>query len=201
MAEAVKREVLRKNVRTREAFDALAAGAVRELFARGTETRDLVIRILDIHGKIRKGLPKSSGSASSFGGLRREAAEGGGSASIKAELDRLVPADFLERLPMDALRQLPRRLEALRIRAERAKYDPEKDRKKEEQVEPYALAVERVVKRFDKDTSPEKKAAVEELRGMIEEFRVSLFAPEVKTAFPISGKRLALKIKDIEAMS
>ena len=55
-------------------------------------------------------------------------------------------------------------------------------------------------RRFDRDTSPEKKAAVEELRGMIEEFRVSLFAPEVKTAFPISAKRLALKIKEIEGM-
>jgi len=95
-------------------------------------------------------------------------------------------------------RQLPRRLDALKIRAERAKYDPEKDRKKVEQVEPYAL--ERIVKRFDRDTSPEKKAAVEELRGMIEEFRMSLFAPEVKTAFPIFAKRLALKIKEIEAM-
>jgi ATP-dependent helicase HrpA len=88
----------------------------------------------------------------------------------------------------------------LKIRAERAKYDPEKDRKKEEQVEPYALALGRIVKRFDRDTSPEKKAAVEGLRDMIEEFRVSLFAPEVKTAFPISAKRLTLKIKEIEAM-
>jgi hypothetical protein len=34
---------------------------------------------------------------------------------------------------------------------------------------------------------------------MVEEFKVSLFAPELKTAFPISPKRLALKIKEIEA--
>jgi hypothetical protein len=35
---------------------------------------------------------------------------------------------------------------------------------------------------------------------MIEEFRISLFAPEVKTAFPVSPKRLAIKVKEIEAM-
>jgi ATP-dependent helicase HrpA len=34
---------------------------------------------------------------------------------------------------------------------------------------------------------------------MIEEFKVSLFAPEIKTAFPVSAKRLAAKIKEIEA--
>ena len=200
MAEALKREVFRKNVRTKEGFDALAAGAVRDLFAKGTELKDLVVRILGACGKVRSGLPKGPTSTSSFSGLGRASATGGVSESIKAELDRLVPANFLETRTMDGLRQLPRRLEALRIRAERAKYDPEKDRKKEEQVEPYALALERIVKRFDRDTSPEKKTAVEELRGMIEEFRVSLFAPEVKTVFPISPKRLALKIKEIEAM-
>ncbi len=200
MAEALKREVFRKNVRTREEFDALAAGAVRDLFAKGTELKDLVVRILGAYGKVRGALPKKAAPAASFSGLGRASAEGGLSGSIKAELERLVPADFLETRTMDALRQLPRRLEALKIRAERAKYDPEKDRKKEEQVEPYTLALGRIVKRFDRDTSPEKKAAVEELRGMIEEFRVSLFAPEVKTAYPISAKRLTLKIKDIEAM-
>lgn len=198
MAEALKREVFRKNVRTKEDFDALAAGAVRDLFAKGTELKDLVVRILAAYGKVRGGLPKSPAAAASFSSLGRASAAGGVSDPIRAELDRLVPADFIETRTMDMLRQLPRRLEALKIRAERAKYDPDKDRKKEEQVEPYALALERIIKRFDQDTSPEKKAAVEELRGMIEEFRVSLFAPEVKTAFPISAKRLAVKIKKIE---
>jgi ATP-dependent helicase HrpA len=200
MAEALKREVLRKNVRSKEEFDALAAGAVRDLFAKGTELKDLVVRILGAYGKVRVALPRRTALTSSLSGLGRTSAEGGLSGSIKAELERLVPADFLGTRTMDALRQTPRRLEALKIRAERAKYDPEKDRKKEEQVEPYALALGRIVKRFDRDTSPEKKAAVEGLRDMIEEFRVSLFAPEVKTAFPISAKRLTLKIKEIEAM-
>ena len=200
VAEALKREVFRKNVRTKEDFDALAASAVRDLFAKGTELMDLVVRILEASRKIQSVLSKAPTSTPSFAGLGRASTTGGASGSIKAELDRLVPPDFLETRTMDGLRHLPRRLEALRIRAERAKYDPEKDRKKEEQVEPYALALERIIKRFDKETSPEKKAAVEELRGMIEEFRISLFAPEVKTAFPISPKRLALKIKEIEAM-
>ncbi len=200
MAEALRREVLRKNVRTGEEFDALAAGVVRELFAKGTELKDLVVRILDVHKKIRQSLPKAPPVTSPFAALGRISDSKGGPELIRDELARLVPVNFLEAYSMDILRQLPRRLEALRIRAERARFDPEKDRKKEEQIRPFADAMERIVRKFDKETSPEKKAGVEELRGMIEEFRVSLFAPEVKTAFPISQKRLAVKIKEIETL-
>jgi len=34
---------------------------------------------------------------------------------------------------------------------------------------------------------------------MVEEFKVSLFAPELKTAYPVSDKRLAEKIREIES--
>jgi ATP-dependent helicase HrpA len=39
---------------------------------------------------------------------------------------------------------------------------------------------------------------IEEFRWMIEEFKVSLFAPEVGTAFPISTKRLDKHKQEIE---
>jgi ATP-dependent helicase HrpA len=47
----------------------------------------------------------------------------------------------------------------------------------------------------------EKRAAVEELRWMIEEFKLALFSPEIKTAFPISAVRLARKIAEIDAIT
>jgi ATP-dependent helicase HrpA len=46
----------------------------------------------------------------------------------------------------------------------------------------------------------EKKAAVENFRWMVEEFRVSLFAQELKTRFPISRKKLEDAKKEIERM-
>jgi ATP-dependent helicase HrpA len=49
--------------------------------------------------------------------------------------------------------------------------------------------------------SAEKRAAVDELRWMIEEFRLALFAPEIKTAFPISAVRLARKIAEIDVLA
>ena len=40
---------------------------------------------------------------------------------------------------------------------------------------------------------------LDELRWLIEEWRVSLFAQELKTAEPVSAKRLARALESIEA--
>ncbi|MBU1399010.1 MAG: DUF3418 domain-containing protein, partial [Proteobacteria bacterium] len=48
--------------------------------------------------------------------------------------------------------------------------------------------------------SDEKKKAVEEYFWLIEEYRVSLFAQELKTPVPVSAKRLEKKFKEIERM-
>jgi ATP-dependent helicase HrpA len=46
--------------------------------------------------------------------------------------------------------------------------------------------------------SKEKLILIEEYRWMIEEYKVSLFAQELKTAFPVSRKRLEKKRQEIE---
>ncbi len=131
---------------------------------------------------------------------------------IARDLDRLLPADFLEAYALDRIARIPRQLEALKIRLGRARIDPEKDKAKSAQAEPYEFALERFEAELAEGggaparnremsiVSPklEKQRAVEELRRMVEEFKISLFAPEIKTAFPISAVRLARKVKEIE---
>jgi ATP-dependent helicase HrpA len=48
--------------------------------------------------------------------------------------------------------------------------------------------------------SPEKREAMDAYRWMVEEFKISLFAQELKTQFPISKKRLEEKKVEIERM-
>ena len=48
--------------------------------------------------------------------------------------------------------------------------------------------------------SGEKRLALEEFVWMIEEYKVSLFAQELKTAIPISRKRIEARIGEIERM-
>jgi len=114
----------------------------------------------------------------------------------RLELDRLVPANFLDLHPLETLKELPRYVSSLWVRVQRGKNDAEKDRKKAEEVQPFAQALAKLEKETAK-AAPDFRRAVEELRGMLEEFRVAVFAPELKTAYPVSAKRLAAKIKEI----
>ncbi len=46
----------------------------------------------------------------------------------------------------------------------------------------------------------EKRKAIEDLVWMIEEYKVSLFAQELKTPFPVSRKKLGDKLKYVKSL-
>jgi ATP-dependent helicase HrpA len=46
----------------------------------------------------------------------------------------------------------------------------------------------------------EKRKTLEDFRWLIEEYKVSLFAQELKTPYPVSKKRIAEKMREIERM-
>jgi ATP-dependent helicase HrpA len=118
---------------------------------------------------------------------------------ITAEIETLVPPDFLSRVSDLAMRLLPRYLKALKIRAERAYASPEKDRAKEAQIEVYRLELDEVRKRVLSRPTQEGLEFIEDVAQMVEELRISLFAPEIKTLFPISGKRIEKKLQGLRA--
>jgi len=113
---------------------------------------------------------------------------------IEQDINRLVPPDFLDHTPTVGLPHLIRYIRAVGIRAERAAADTAKDRRKAEQVAPFANALARLEKRTDIDMQ-----ALDAYRRMVEEYRVSVFAQELGTSEPVSEKRLFLLLKQCEA--
>jgi ATP-dependent helicase HrpA len=112
-----------------------------------------------------------------------------------AELNQLLPANFLETISYSRLPELPRYLKALSIRMERATLNPVKDQERARQLAPYTEALQKFT--TTSPTSLEARQSLEEFRWMVEEYKVSLFAQELGTAFPISGKRLEEQLKRI----
>jgi len=104
------------------------------------------------------------------------------------ELAALLPANFLETIPFGRLSHLPRYLKALLIRIERAKLNPAKDQERARLMAPYLETLRKFT--ANPPSSAEACRQVEVLRWMVEEYRVSVFAQELGTAFPISPKRL-----------
>ncbi len=114
---------------------------------------------------------------------------------LKNEVSKLLPPDFLLHYDTDRLRQIPRYLKAIRIRIERAYTSPQKDKTK---AQPLAIHQTRLKEACNNhEPSPQKAAEIEEYRWMLEEYKISLFAPEVGTAYRISSKKLEQKWQEI----
>ena len=201
MLENIKREIFRINLRSREEFESYGETILRSLFEKSHALREAVFKILDAYGEVRRAIREvetATGPRRAAPDLCRE---------VKEELEALLPKNFLEVYALQRLIHIPRYLEALRIRLSRGKVDYEKDRKKADQARPFVEALRRIeendviergrAKPKAPEISPEKRKLIDEYRWMVEEFKVALFAPELKTAFPISPKRLALKINEI----
>jgi ATP-dependent helicase HrpA len=112
------------------------------------------------------------------------------------ELNVLLPANFLEIVPYTQLPQLPRYLKALLTRMERATLNPVKDQERARQLAPYAESLQKLT--ANPPSSPESRQALDEYRWMVEEFKVSLFAQELGTAFSISAQKLEQQLQKLK---
>jgi ATP-dependent helicase HrpA len=104
---------------------------------------------------------------------------------IKQHLHSLVHDGFVKTIPLERIKQLPRYLKAVHIRLERLEHDPHKDAKKAAQIAPLWKAY----LQYHADHA-KTNDALDEFHWMLEELRVSLFAQELKTAYPVSVQRL-----------
>jgi len=194
MMESLQREGFEKDFRSAEEFQAYSESLSRDLFDIGHALGKIVQEILPAYHKVRmtvNGIVRDMGSNQTVKSLVDE---------IQADLGDLVPKDFLTRYSLARLKHIPRYLEAIHVRVERARHDPAKDGTKAEQASRFIRILKNLGDEITADTSREKRDEIEEFRWMLEEFKVSLFAPELKTAYPISAKRLSIKLRTIQAM-
>lgn len=111
--------------------------------------------------------------------------------SIKNQLDWLIFPGFIRTIPLQRLHHYHRYLEAIRIRIERAQLSPSADMRRETEASAYWMRYRDLV--ASGNLRHINIPALVEYRWMIEEYRVSLFAQELRTPTPISPKRLELK--------
>jgi ATP-dependent helicase HrpA len=195
MIENIRKEVFQKDLRSPQELETYSETVLRHLFEKSHLLRETTFAILDQHRKTREAIGAIAASQRAGSALSALAEE------MKKSLEALTPPNFLKMYSLDRLVHLPRFLKALEIRAERARIDLDKDRRKAEQARPFVEASDRLLKKISEGGSLEKKKAAEEYRWMVEEFKVSLFAPELKTSVPVSPKRLAVKLKEIEFLT
>ena len=180
-----------KDLRRAADMEKHAENVVAIIMENGLRLKDLVCRILETHRELQTALEVIE---------TLNKAEGELALKIRRDLDALLPPDFLERYESKRLVHLPRYLKAMHIRAQRGANNAEKHRLKSAQPEEFAVWLQQQGNSLPPHASSAKREALEEFRWMIEEFKVSVFAQELKTPFPVSAKRLEEKKKQIERM-
>ena len=112
------------------------------------------------------------------------------SAEFEQLLAAILPADFLDRGEAIDFNRIDRQLRSLALRIERYHANPAKDRDKANQLAPYLASLSRFRSNAT-DFADEELSLLAHYAEMIDEFRISLFSPELKTRIPVSAKRLS----------
>ncbi len=163
------------DIRKRADFDQVKEAMARALFAKATEHLVLAETIIAAHAELRPLLepPLMGFARANYDDLREQ-------------IDELLAPGFLRDVEKSRLAQFPRYLKAMRLRAERLRQDPARDQARMLALQGYWRDYLKLrAERGGDDT------ALDELRWLIEELRVSTFAQELRTREPVSPKRIA----------
>jgi ATP-dependent helicase HrpA len=109
-------------------------------------------------------------------------------ADMRDQLERLVHPGFVTAIGLTRLPNLPRYIEAIRLRLTKLRERPDRDRDLMSRARALESAYDDVVATLP--PSAQASSEVLDTRWMLEELRVSLFAQTLGTPHPISEQRL-----------
>ncbi|MSP28463.1 MAG: ATP-dependent RNA helicase HrpA [Methylococcales bacterium] len=160
-----------KTIRTQAAFEQSLRDNKGQLMTVANEASKIAAEIMTIYGTIKTALQRFNANDS----LVKD---------VNEQLDVLIYKGFISNTPYTQLKALPRYLKAAHYRVDKV----DNNAQKVQEVARYGVRYWKdIEKRTKKDTViPEHDA----FRWALEEFRVSLFAQQLKTAYPVSAKRM-----------
>ena len=211
----VKKDLFFKSWRKQEDFIQHADSLNSKILQYGQEVLVSIAHVLkvfdDTHACVHKLTMKNAGNNPVLKFLK----------DIQAELRSLMPINFPEFYTFDRMKDLARYCKALVLRAERGSLNLASAQKKIQEIMIYSRQLQHMLAPAINDSIPlhigikeissfkddisvdyseEKKKMIEELFWMIEEYKVSVFAQELKTPNPVSPKKLNQLIEEIEKL-
>ena len=194
MAEKIMAVCFTRDIRSRGDFEAYAAGLPARLYQMAHELKAIVVEIVRENFQTRQDLADLTASLNPRGDVAREVS------LLLKELIDMLPENFIALYDQSRLDQLPRYIRAARLRARRAVDNFPAHGRKTAQVNWAVAELRRLTESLTVETSREKRRAVEAFFWLVEEYKLSVFAQEIKTPFPVSAKRLKEKAREIERM-
>ena len=126
----------------------------------------------------------------------RNAAAAAAMTDINTQLAMLLPPDLIESTPHPWLGHLPRYLKAVTRRVGRLPAEARRDEELAARARPFVTALRTLQARPSTDVV---RSELQQLRWMIEEFRVSLYAQDLKAVMRVSEQRLTEQLARAKA--
>ncbi len=185
-----------KNHRTRDAFQ-LHGQALQDLgiAGRGQTKRRRMIDLIFTYAEVRLKIHDMGRAHPNSAPIHAYLDQ------LKTHLDKLVPDNFIRLYDNNRMGRIISYLQAVALRAQRGLLNLEKDQAKAAQIAPFSQHLQEMVEDLQTGGSTQRRQAIEAFLWMLEEFKISIFAPEIKTAQPVSAKRLNAQIKHIASMA
>ncbi|MFQ5485414.1 MAG: DUF3418 domain-containing protein, partial [Desulfobacterales bacterium] len=194
MFQKIVQDLFHRNIRHKAEFKSHIEYASPLLLSRGRELLNSVLPVIAAYHEARSKI------------YRLETANRSNSHMIhflyllRKDLSQLIPQTFVQLYDSDRLNHLVRYIRAISIRAERGSVSLEKDRIRANDLKLFSDRLAELLETFEPSASKEKRKALEDFFWLIQEYKVSLFAQELKTQFPVSENRLKKKLSEIERM-
>ena len=187
-------ELFDLNVRSPEAFQTQAANIKPRIQAAGQETHQTILPVIKAYHETVTRLKSlehdnlANRPACNFLARQYEV------------IARLAPENFMVDYSREKLLQLPRYFKALLIGSERGLAHLQKAMARGEEMRLLEGELQETLKMLPSFTSEKKRQAMDDYFWMLEEYRISLFAQEIKTPYPVSRKKLAAKLHEIKIL-
>ena len=169
------------DIRDKTQFEARISIISRDLFPEAVKNLTLAETILASYAQIK---PKLESNLMGWATANLD--------DLKAQLRHLVHAGFLRETAALGLKEYPRYLKAIALRAERALADPIKDQTRMLELKSFNDAINRA-----QEKGQMRDLAWQQFRWDYEELRVQVFAQELGTQRPVSAKRLAKQLQQL----
>ena len=143
-----------------------------------------------VPGRVRQAVVAIAPGLAEYSNLQAELAHWDGAAidDMREQLEFLLPRNAITIHGMSHLRHLPRYIQAMRIRLEDMNLDPDRDADRQSEVDNAKAYLANRLRSLP--PGREKTREVKDIRWMVEELRVSLFAQRLGTAHAVSLRRI-----------
>lgn len=191
---AIAREFLEKNLRTKKEFADQVQKIKPQLYTKGQDAIKTIMAVGREYeacfSLIQKLSLQYQKRPASFEALTL----------VFNELKNICPPHFPDLYDFHRIGHLPRYISCLRIRAQRAVDNPTKESQKTVIIKPFERRLNSLLSSLTEKSSREKAKAVEDFYWLLEEYKISVYAQELKTRVKVSAKRLEKVLVNISTM-